>query len=112
MKTFYLRIEQFACDPENYPPPIHRKNGIDWRNVAWTHLGTAERMQELGALISVGHGNHAVQQREAAVVGEPAVSQPKFLHPSGETTAAGLGPTLLAAVSDCTSMAARTEPSC
>jgi len=29
-----------------------------------------------------------------AVIGMPVAGQPKFLHPSGETTAAGLGPTL------------------
>ena len=42
---------------------------------------------------SVRHGNQAVQQREAAVIGKAAVEQPKFLCPSGETTAAGLAPT-------------------
>jgi hypothetical protein len=51
MKQFYLRIEEIACNPENYPPPLHRKNRIDWKNAAWTHLGTAERMQELGGLM-------------------------------------------------------------
>ncbi|HQE82957.1 MAG TPA: DUF4838 domain-containing protein [Candidatus Hydrogenedentes bacterium] len=52
MEEFYRRIEQIACDPEDYPPPFHRKNGIDWKNVAWTHLGTAERMEQLGELMS------------------------------------------------------------
>jgi hypothetical protein len=52
MKSFYLCIEEIACNPENYPPPLHRKNGINWRNVAWTHLGTAERMRQLGGLMA------------------------------------------------------------
>src|SRR5208282_4715697 len=52
MKSFYLSIEEIACNPENYRPPLHRANGIDWRNVAWTHLGTAERMQQLGGLMT------------------------------------------------------------
>lgn len=52
MEKFYRRLEEIACNPKNYPPPLHRRNGIDWRNVAWTHLGTAERMQELGGLMA------------------------------------------------------------
>jgi hypothetical protein len=51
MKRFYLRLEEIACDPANYPAPYHRRDGIDWKNVAWERLGTPERMQELGALI-------------------------------------------------------------
>ena len=46
-----------------------------------------------GIPLSVRHGNHAVQQRVAAVIGKPAADQPKFLRPAGKTTAAGLGPT-------------------
>ena len=63
-------------------------------------LGEAARQLTLrwgleGILVpsSVRHGNHAVQQREAAVIGKPAADQPKFLRPSGETTAASLAPT-------------------
>ena len=52
MKTFYLQVEQIACDPANYPPPLYRENGIDWKNVAWTSLGTEERMKQLGALMA------------------------------------------------------------
>lgn len=52
MKAFYLGLERIACDPTNYPPPYHRSNGIDWKAVAWERLGTAERMAELGALMS------------------------------------------------------------
>ncbi|HEX72129.1 MAG TPA: DUF4838 domain-containing protein [Candidatus Hydrogenedentes bacterium] len=52
MEKFYRRLEEIACDPGNYTPPLYRKNGIDWRNVAWTHLGTEERMEELGALMT------------------------------------------------------------
>ena len=54
MKEFYLRLENIACDPANYPAPYHRSNGIDWRKVAWERLGTAERMEQLGALMSQG----------------------------------------------------------
>ena len=52
MQRFYLRLEEIACDPANYPTPYHRSNGIDWRNAAWERLGTAERMNELGSLIA------------------------------------------------------------
>ena len=29
-----------------------QENGIDWKNVAWTHLGTAARMKQLGKWIT------------------------------------------------------------
>ncbi|MFB3789641.1 MAG: DUF4838 domain-containing protein [bacterium] len=51
MERFYRRIEEIACDPANYPPPFYKKNGIDWKNAAWTSLGTPERMEQLGALM-------------------------------------------------------------
>ena len=51
MKRFYLRLEEIACDPKNYPPPYLQTGGIDWKKVAWERLGTAERMEELGQLI-------------------------------------------------------------
>lgn len=52
MKRFYLRLEQIATDPANYPAPYSRRDGIDWKKVAWERLGTAERMDELAALIA------------------------------------------------------------
>ena len=52
MQRFYLRLEQIACDPANYPPPFTRRDGINWKKVAWEQLGTPERMEELGALIN------------------------------------------------------------
>ncbi len=52
MRRFYLRLEQIATDPANYPTPYSRRDGIDWKKVAWERLGTAERMAELGALIA------------------------------------------------------------
>ncbi len=51
MKKFYLQLEQIATNPKNYPKPYYRKNGIDWKNVAWSSLGTAERMEQLGKLM-------------------------------------------------------------
>ena len=51
MKRFYLRLEEIACDPANYPAPYYRRDGIDWKKVAWERLGTPKRMEELGALI-------------------------------------------------------------
>jgi hypothetical protein len=51
MKRFYLRLEEIACDPANYPAPYLRADGVNWRKVAWERLGTPERMDELGALI-------------------------------------------------------------
>jgi hypothetical protein len=52
MKQFYLTLESIACDPSNYPAPYHQSNGIDWKGVAWEQLGTAERMENLGGLIT------------------------------------------------------------
>jgi len=46
MKRFYLRLEEIACNPTNYP------NGIDWKKAAWESLGTSERMEELGAIMA------------------------------------------------------------
>jgi hypothetical protein len=51
MEKFYRLLEEIACDPKNYPPPLYKRNGIDWKKVAWTHLGTKERMKQLGALM-------------------------------------------------------------
>jgi hypothetical protein len=52
MKAFYLGLEKAACDRVNYPAPYHRANGINWKRAAWEKLGTAERMDEWGELIS------------------------------------------------------------
>lgn len=52
MRKFYLRLEGIACDSGNYPPPYHRRDGINWKVVAWERLGTAERMEELGTLVA------------------------------------------------------------
>ncbi len=52
MKRFYLGLEAVACDRDNYPPPYHRSNGIDWKAVAWERLGTAERMAEFERFIT------------------------------------------------------------
>jgi hypothetical protein len=51
MKKFYLQLEQIATNPKNYPKPYYRKNGIDWKNVAWSTLGTAKRIEQLGGLM-------------------------------------------------------------
>jgi hypothetical protein len=51
MKAFYLELESIATNPENYPEPYYKKNAIDWKNVAWTSLGTEPRMRELGAFM-------------------------------------------------------------
>gem|GEM_PF-104222 len=51
METCYRLLEEIACNPKNYPPPFYKHNGIDWKNVAWTHLGTAERMEQLDFLM-------------------------------------------------------------
>ncbi len=68
MKRFYLRLEEIACDPTNYPPPYHRRDGINWRANAWERLGTAKRMAELGALIAQAEelaGTETEKQRVA-----------------------------------------------
>lgn len=48
MKDFYLELEAVACNPANYP------EGTRWPSEAlsWQHLGTAERMDKLGALMA------------------------------------------------------------
>jgi hypothetical protein len=48
MKSFYLRLESIACDPANYP------EGVRWpsEEISWQHLGTPERMGELGAFMA------------------------------------------------------------
>jgi hypothetical protein len=51
MKKFYLELENIATNPKNYPKPYYKKNAIDWKNVAWTTLGTEPRMKQLGALM-------------------------------------------------------------
>lgn len=56
MKRFYLGLEEIVCDPTNYPSPYHRRDGINWKAVAWERLGTAERMEKLGALIAQAEG--------------------------------------------------------
>ena len=67
MKKFYMRLEEIACNPKNYPPPYHKRNGIDWKNVAWSHLGTAERMQQLGALVTKAQGLAQTEQEKQRV---------------------------------------------
>jgi len=51
MQEFYLGLEAVACDVANYPEPYYRRDGIDWRRVAWERLGTAERMEEFSRCI-------------------------------------------------------------
>lgn len=68
MKRFYLRLEEIACDPTNYPSPYHRRDGINWKAVAWERLGTAERMAEFEALVSQAEeraGTETEKQRVA-----------------------------------------------
>ncbi|MGC9329502.1 MAG: DUF4838 domain-containing protein, partial [Candidatus Hinthialibacter sp.] len=52
MEKFYRRLENIACDPKNYLPPLYKRNGFDWKKAAWTHLGTAKRMDQLGVLMN------------------------------------------------------------
>ena len=55
MKQFYLEIEAIACNPENYTAPNYRPNAIQWKQVAWSTLGTPERMRQLKARIVQAH---------------------------------------------------------
>lgn len=48
MKKFYLELERIASNPKNYPQPYYKRNGIAWKQVAWTALGTESRMERLG----------------------------------------------------------------
>ncbi|MCB1127450.1 MAG: DUF4838 domain-containing protein, partial [Verrucomicrobiae bacterium] len=76
MKRFYLRLEEIACDPANYPPPIHRANGIDWRRAAWETLGTDERMKELGTLMDAADqlaANGTEKERERVALWRKAL---------------------------------------
>lgn len=52
IEYFYRQIEEIACDAKNCSPALYKRNGIDWKNVAWTHLGTTERMKDLRALMN------------------------------------------------------------
>ena len=68
MRKFYLCLEGIACEPANYPPPYHRGDGIDWKAAAWERLGTPERMEELGTLITQAEmlaGTETEKQRVA-----------------------------------------------
>ncbi|MFO7976299.1 MAG: DUF4838 domain-containing protein [Candidatus Hydrogenedentota bacterium] len=67
MKKFYLQLEEIACDPKNYPRPLYRKNGIDWEDVAWTHLGTEKRMKRLGALIEEAQARAQTKEEKQRV---------------------------------------------
>jgi len=68
----------------------------------WLRCGTAAKPE---LTLSVHHGNHAVQQPAAAVVGSPAAGQPRFLLPSGERAAAGHAPPAGRVLSVCTAWA-------
>ena len=67
MKAFYERVEAIYANPANYPK--------DWKNhqteqAAWSFLGTAEHMAELGrfmaqAKVAVQTGNEIEKQRVA-----------------------------------------------
>ncbi|MCC6442726.1 MAG: DUF4838 domain-containing protein [Armatimonadetes bacterium] len=48
MREFYRRIEAVACNPEDYPPDYQGPA----ERIAWEHLGTARRMEKLGALMA------------------------------------------------------------
>lgn len=52
MRKFYLELEAVACDRANYPAPYLRKDGVDWRKVAWERLGTPERMDRWGQYLA------------------------------------------------------------
>jgi hypothetical protein len=47
MKTFYLKLEEIACNKANYP----KGRDCQTQAIAWEKLGTAERMEELRTLI-------------------------------------------------------------
>lgn len=67
MKAFYQKLEETACNPDNYRKPWYRKNGIDWKNVAWTQLGTVDRMKEFGSLIAEAEQLAATEQEKKRV---------------------------------------------
>jgi hypothetical protein len=67
MKKFYLKLEEIATNPKNYPKPYYKRNAIDWKNVAWTTLGTAERMEQLGKLIAQAQSMAKTEQEKERV---------------------------------------------
>jgi len=67
MKRFYLKIEQIASDPANYPAPHYRTAGVDWKAVAWECLGTEERMSRLGALMDQAQAAASTEQEKLRV---------------------------------------------
>lgn len=67
MQQFYLEIERIATNPDNYRKPCYRRNGIDWKNVAWSQLGTAERMARLGKWMSEAESLAQTEQEKQRV---------------------------------------------
>ncbi|RLS42615.1 MAG: DUF4838 domain-containing protein, partial [Planctomycetota bacterium] len=54
MKQFYLCVEETYCNAANYPEEIQQNLTDDFfqtEEMAWKHLGTAERMAKLGSLM-------------------------------------------------------------
>lgn len=67
MKKFYLQLEKIASDPGNYQGPYYKRNRIDWRKVAWTQLGTEERMKRLGGLMAEAEARAKTEQEKKRV---------------------------------------------
>lgn len=61
MKKFYLGLEKIATDPKNYPPRYK------WKDVAWTTLGTEERMEKLGSLMAKAQSKAQTDQEKERV---------------------------------------------
>jgi hypothetical protein len=67
MGKFYRELEAIATTPENYKKPCYRRNGIDWKNVAWSQLGTESRMRKLGRWIAQAEASAATDREKERV---------------------------------------------
>ncbi len=63
MKRFYETIEEIVCNPDNYPAGAVMQNA----DIAWSHLGTSERMRRLGALMKSAETRAATDAEKARV---------------------------------------------
>ena len=55
MKRIYHRVEGILLNPANYPEEVRKscnKHFHQTEKMAWKHLGTEDRMEELGAMMA------------------------------------------------------------
>jgi len=63
LKRLYLRIEEIYSNPDNYPADAHHQTA----EIAWGRLGTPERMDEFGALMTLAQAQAESDAQKARV---------------------------------------------